>query len=79
MKHLTATTYYLADKQGKTTMKKSRRNYTAEELDAALEAYRNSECLSLRQAALQFGIPPSTLGDKMRGKMYYYFKDNLIF
>lgn len=47
--------------------KLSRRNYTDEDLQNALSAYRSGAFTSLRAAGKAFGVPSSTLSDKLLG------------
>lgn len=55
--------------------KKIRKSYTQNELEKALAGYRDGKFKSIREAGKAFGIPHTTLCDKLHGACAFNILD----
>jgi hypothetical protein len=67
-----STISYIVAEAPKTRSKgQKRRNYTQEDVNRAYEAYVSGKVPSIRQASIIFGVPNTTLSDKIRGNSIF--------
>jgi len=60
-------TFFSEQDQVPAVKRLSRRNYTQEDVENAFDDFKTSKCRSIRAAAMKYGVPPSTLKDKING------------
>jgi helix-turn-helix, Psq domain len=68
--------YYIEQQSSSTAVEDTKngrrpkgRKYSQVDVDNALEALRTSECTSFREASDKFGVPATTLHDKLHGTL----------
>jgi len=67
-------TFFSEQDQVPAVKRLSRRNYTQEDVENAFDDFKTSKCRSIRAAAMKYGVPPSTLKDKINGIYHFYIK-----